>query len=151
MPPQIKRLTLVFAVFFLLFLTARYFLVPESFGEYGHYRGLALGENLEKTPGYAGQKACEDCHSDITELKAGNVHASLSCETCHGPGTEHINSTDSVIPMQVPRTREFCALCHAKNAARKAGNVVQVDIAVHNPDQKCIECHNPHNPWEQIK
>jgi excinuclease UvrABC ATPase subunit len=151
MPPQIKRLALLFAIFIGLFLVARHFLVPKSFGEFGHYRGLALAENQARAQKYAGQKACADCHQDMVDLKAPNVHKSLSCETCHGPGFDHVNSTDSVIPMRVPKTREFCATCHTKNAARRVENIVQIDVKEHNPDQKCIECHNPHNPWLNLK
>ena len=151
MPPQIKRLALLFAIFIGLFFVARHFLVPKSFGEFGHYRGLSLAENQALTPKYAGQKACADCHQDMVDLKSPNVHKSVSCETCHGPGLAHVNSTDSILPMRVPKEREFCAVCHTKNAARKAGNIVQVIVAEHNPGQKCIECHNPHNPWKDLK
>lgn len=151
MPPQIKRLALIFAIIIGLFLVARHFLVPKSFGEFGHYRGQSLIENQAKMPKYAGQKACADCHQDIVDLKSPNVHKSLSCETCHGPGLEHINSTDSIIPVRVPKNREFCEMCHTKNAARKKDNIVQINITEHNPGQKCIECHNPHNPWLTIK
>lgn len=151
MPPQIKRLALLFAIFIGLFFVARYFLVPESFGEFGHYRGLSLSENQAKSPKYTGQLACADCHQDETDLKAPNVHQSLSCETCHGPGMDHINSTDSIVPMQVPKSREFCATCHTKNAARKTDNIVQIDPAEHNPEDLCTECHNPHNPWQDLR
>jgi len=34
MPPQIKRLLPLFVVFIGLFLLARHFLIPESFGKY---------------------------------------------------------------------------------------------------------------------
>ena len=151
MPPQIKRLALLFAIFIGLFLVVRHFLVPKSFGEFGHYRGLALTENQARPMKYAGEKACAECHQDMADLKAPNVHHSLSCETCHGPGLEHAQSTDSIKPVRVPKDREFCALCHTKNAARKADNIVQVDLKAHNPEEKCIECHNPHNPWLNIK
>jgi hypothetical protein len=151
MPPQIKRLALLFAIFIGLFFLARHFLVPESFGEFGHYRGLSLGENQAYAPKYAGEKACADCHQDMVDLKSPNVHKSLSCETCHGPGLLHVNSTDSILPMRVPKDREFCELCHSKNAARKADNIVQINVTGHNPGQKCIECHNPHNPWKDLK
>lgn len=151
MPPQIKRLALIFAIFFGLFFVARHFLVPESFGEFGHYRGLSLSENQAKTIKYAGQKACADCHQDMTDLKTEGVHHTISCETCHGPGMEHVNSTDSIMPVRVPQDRDFCALCHALNPARTNENIVQVNITEHNPGEKCIECHNPHSPWLTIR
>ncbi len=79
MPPQIKRLALLFVLFIGLFLTLKYFLTPKSFGEFGHYRGLSIQENIAKVPDYAGQKACADCHQDVLDLKAANEHAPLSC------------------------------------------------------------------------
>jgi len=151
MPPQIKRLALLFAIFIGFFFVLRYFLVPESFGEFGHYRGLSLVENQAKMPKYAGQKACADCHQDMVDLKAPNEHKTVSCETCHGPGLAHVNSTDSIIPMLVPKSPEFCARCHAKNAARKSDNIVQINVKEHNPGENCTECHNPHSPWQNIK
>ncbi len=151
MPPQIKRLALLFVIFIGLFFVARYFLVPESFGEFGHYRGLSLVENQAKLPKYAGQLACADCHENETNLKAQNEHKSVSCESCHGAGMDHINSTDSIIHMQVPKSREFCAACHAENAARKTDNIIQIDVAKHNPEGLCFECHNPHSPWQNLK
>ena len=34
----------LFVLAFLVFLVVRHFVVPKSFGEYGHYRGAAIGE-----------------------------------------------------------------------------------------------------------
>jgi hypothetical protein len=44
-PPQIPRLALAFGVFITLFLVLRHFLVPETFGEYDHYRAVSLIDN----------------------------------------------------------------------------------------------------------
>lgn len=149
MPPQVKRLALLFAIFIGLFLVARYFLVPKSFGEYGHYRGLSLVENQDQEPKYAGQKVCNDCHDDLMAVKAANDHKTISCETCHGPGLIHANNPDT-LPLR-PAGREFCAKCHSLNAARKAENIVQVNPEEHNTGQNCTECHNPHDPWEKMR
>ena len=152
MPPQIKRLALLFVLFIGLFLTLKYFLTPKSFGEFGHYRGLALEEGKVKVPEYTGQKACNECHEDMMVLKMANEHATLSCETCHGAGRVHISSTDSVVVSPtMPRSREFCGICHAKNPARKAGNIKQIDMKEHNQGELCTKCHNPHNPWQEMK
>jgi len=53
------------------YLVARYFLTPNSFREYGWYRGEALGEIASRPPVYAGKKACDECHSEILEKLAG--------------------------------------------------------------------------------
>jgi hypothetical protein len=149
MPAQIKRLALLFGLFLAIFLVARYFLVPKSFGEYGHYRGLSLTENQEKQPRYAGQDICQECHDDVFGLKSANEHSTISCETCHGPGLVHTENQDS-LPVK-PSRREFCAKCHSLNAARSATNVAMINPDEHNTGQDCQTCHNPHSPWENMK
>ena len=44
MPPQIIRLVLLTIGIVCVYFTARFFLVPASFGQLGHYRGNALQE-----------------------------------------------------------------------------------------------------------
>jgi hypothetical protein len=151
MPPQIKRLALLFALFIALFFVVRFLLLPESFGEFGHYRGQSLVENQEVVPKFAGEKACSECHQELADLKASGVHWSVSCETCHGPGLAHVRSTDSIAPVEVPKGREFCALCHLLNAARTRADIVQISLETHQPGENCTHCHNPHEPWQNIQ
>jgi hypothetical protein len=147
MPPQIKRLLPLFVIFIGLFLLVRHFLIPESFGKYGHYRGLAIDENAAVLPHYSGKAACAECHDDMAAFLESDAHAGLSCETCHGPGLDHVNFADSV-DMFKPSGREFCGLCHTKNPARNKKVITQVDLKDHYPENDCIKCHNPHKPWE---
>jgi hypothetical protein len=146
-PPQLKRLAIAFAIFIFLFLLVRHLLVPKSFGEYGHYRGDALidAANLPELH-YAGQAACLDCHADIDYLKQQDVHSEINCETCHGPGLLHTEMGDTT-KITKPSSREFCGRCHSMNAGKRKEAVFQVDLKEHNPGKKCIECHNPHQPW----
>ena len=146
-PPQITRLALAFAIFIFLFLLVRHFLVPESFGKYGPYRADALIDNGQVEIHYAGQNACFECHQDVEDLKLMDVHSEVHCETCHGPGQKHVVSGE-LSDIIKPNSREFCGLCHSKNAARKQDAVFQVDLKEHNVEKKCIDCHNPHQPWE---
>jgi hypothetical protein len=146
-PPQLKRLAIAFAVFIALFLFARNLLVPDSFGQYGHYRGDALIENALPEIHHAGQQACFDCHQEIEDMKQKDVHKTIHCETCHGPGQKHVLSADAADIIK-PDSREFCGVCHEKNAAKKQTAIVQIELAKHNTEKKCIECHNPHQPWE---
>jgi hypothetical protein len=149
MPPQLKTLLPLFAAFILLFIVARHFLVPESFGEKGHYRFNSIEENKEKALIYAGKESCTECHAENAALIQSDVHATLSCETCHGPGNAHC-SDPKTMKMDLPRERENCGKCHDFNPSR--GKIIQqVDIKVHHIEKiRCIECHNPHAPW-QIK
>ena len=146
-PPQITRLALAFAIFITLFLVVRKLLVPDSFGEYGHYRGDALIDNTLPEIHYSGQQACFDCHQEIEDQKQTDVHKDIHCETCHGPGQKHVESADAADIVK-PSSREFCGVCHDKNAARRLDAVNQINLNEHNTGKECIECHNPHEPWK---
>lgn len=147
MPPQLKRLLPLFVAFVFLFLFVRYFLIPDSFGEHGHYRFNSVDENKNKELHYAGKTLCFECHEEQAISLESDLHASLSCETCHGPGLTHSNSEDAA-NILVPVDREFCGLCHSSNSSRKKSVIVQIDLTEHNIEKNCIDCHNPHMPWE---
>lgn len=149
-PPQLTRLTIAFAIFISLFLLLRHFLVPDTFGQYGHYRGASLEDNAAVEIHYAGQKACLECHQDIEDLKIQDVHSDIHCEICHGPGQKHVISGEAS-DILIPSGREFCGSCHSMNAARPKDAVFQVDLAEHNIGENCTECHNPHQPWAMLK
>ena len=149
-PPQIPRLAIAFAIFISLFLVLRHFLVPESFGKYGPYRADSM-KDYELLPiHYAGQEACFKCHQNIEDLKATDVHSDIHCETCHGPGEQHAQKGDTTGYIR-PGGREFCGRCHILNAAKKKDAINQIDLNKHNPGKNCLECHNPHQPWEMKK
>jgi hypothetical protein len=149
-PPQLSRLAIVFAIFISLFLLLRQVLTPSSFGQYGHYRGDSLKENAAREIHYSGHTACFECHQDIEDLKAQDVHATVNCEICHGPGEKHVISNEAADIVR-PAGRDFCGGCHGKNSARAAGAIAQVNLAEHNTGKNCTECHNPHQPWAMLK
>jgi len=148
MPEQLKRLLPLFAIFVILFLIVRHLLTPDSFGQYGHYRGDALKENANKELIYTTKEECFECHSDIAELVEADVHFEISCLSCHGPGLEHVNNPEAD-NIEKDGSREFCGRCHSINPARSTNMIFQVDIKEHYPERKnCIDCHNPHQVWE---
>ncbi|PIR17728.1 MAG: hypothetical protein COV46_02810 [Deltaproteobacteria bacterium CG11_big_fil_rev_8_21_14_0_20_49_13] len=144
MPPQIKRLAVLFAIFIGLFIVARYFLVPKSFGKYGHYRADSVEEVKALPMNYAGSSTCKTCHEDIYKLKASSKHATVACETCHGPAIKHAEDPMNIKPDK-PKGRAFCGLCHTKNYARPK-NMPQIDLEKHNEGMECYLCHNAHDP-----
>ena len=151
MPPQLKRLIPIFIVFIGIFLIIRHFLIPESFGEYGHYRGNTLEDIASQKVVHATKEMCYDCHDDIQAKLENNLHAGISCLTCHGPGLEHAEdpSADNILK---PSGREFCGRCHNINAARPVEMITQIDVSTHNIEiNDCIECHNPHELWEAME
>jgi excinuclease UvrABC ATPase subunit len=149
-PPQLPRLALAFAIFISLFLVLRHFLVPDTFGKYGPYRAAALDDYAKLEIHYSGQQACFECHQDIEDLKAQDVHSEIHCETCHGPGQKHVVTSDT-IDILIPPGREFCGKCHKLNAAKSKDAIIQIDLREHYIDKNCIECHNAHRPWELKK
>lgn len=145
MPVQVKRLLLVFVFFIAISISLKIFLTPESFGEYGHYRGKALVEISGKEAKYIQMDDCAMCHDSIAELKSSGLHESLQCEICHGPGNKHIE--DESNKMAIPEEGQFCMRCHTINAASPKEVIKQVDALEHADGEDCITCHNPHEPW----
>lgn len=151
MPAQINRILLLFFAFIGLFLIVRHFLIPESFGQYGHYRGDSLIENAEKDKIFADAQDCHACHSDILEKLENEMHAGLSCLICHGPGRTHVEDPQ-LGNIAKESGREFCGKCHDIHPARRGDVVFQVDISTHHTEKTdCIECHNPHALWEGME
>jgi hypothetical protein len=146
-PPQIPRLALAFAIFISLFLVGRHYLIPDTFGKYGPYRAAAMDDYSLLEIHYAGQKACLECHQDVEDLKAQDVHSEIHCETCHGPGQKHVESGEAADILK-PTGREFCGNCHSLNAAKNKNAIIQINLKEHYTDKNCIECHNAHQPWE---
>jgi len=148
MPPQLKTLLPLLAVFICLFLAARHFLIPESFGKYGHYRANSLDEIAALPTHYVGKEVCAECHDAEAVMLESDLHKGLTCEVCHGPGSIHVEDQEKGILVK-PGTREFCGTCHSLNAARRTEVIHQIDIKTHNIERaNCIDCHNPHAVWE---
>lgn len=148
MPEQLKRLIPLFALFILIFLIVRYLLLPDSFGQFGHYRGDALIDNQEKEIVYATDESCVDCHSDIAEMLEMDLHSELSCMGCHGPGLKHSLDPENE-KVEKHTDRKFCGSCHMEDPARPTNMVFQVNIHEHHMERTlCIDCHNPHAVWE---
>lgn len=143
-PQQLIPISIGFAAVIAAIILARHFLVPPSFGEYGHYRADVLDEIAALDVSYGGVELCGECHDDIVEAKSGAFHRGLACETCHGPAALHAEAPDEHLPI-VPEGRKTCLLCHGYSAARPSG-FPQVIPERHNVGQTCMECHNPHEP-----
>ena len=145
MPLHLKRLLLTGVVIVSLFLLLKHALTPESFGQYGHYRGNSMGEIAALPIHFVGNKSCESCHDTIVTMKNESYHSDLSCEGCHGAGYKHIENpkTEKLI---TPNSREFCGKCHSINPARPEKAITQQNIKDHHPEDKCVKCHNPHQP-----
>ncbi|MBA4175972.1 MAG: hypothetical protein C0505_05345 [Leptothrix sp. (in: Bacteria)] len=144
MPKHVVRLLALMAIGIVLALLARSFLVPESFGRFGHYRADSIAENAALKPVHRTSSYCLDCHEDEhTKWSAGD-HKSVGCEACHGPARTHPKGGIKTLP--VPKeTIRLCSSCHEQTAGRPAAQP-QIVLAEHAPREECAGCHNPHSP-----
>ena len=133
----------LFVLLFVVFLVVRHYVVPKTFGEYGHYRGAAIGEVGAHPVRFAGHETCEGCHTDILDVKSKGKHAHVNCEACHGALANHAD--DPTIKPVLPDTAVLCARCHTASAA-KPKSFPQVVPADHSNGVSCETCHKPHSP-----
>ncbi len=103
---------------------------------------------------FVGNKACADCHANITRAFPASPHARLhlenapmagqnGCESCHGAGSKHVAAGGGrekfiVNPGKNP---EACFQCHLAEQA-------EFHFPQHHPviegKMNCVQCHDPH-------
>ena len=146
MPLQVKRLLILFAILIGIMLALKFLLTPESWREYGPYRGNSLTEIAAQEAKYVDFETCAMCHDSIANMRMEGEHKTIQCEICHGPGYKHMDDPE-INTMLIPQGRAYCVRCHATNAARPKNIIKQIDAIEHNEGENCITCHNPHQPW----
>ena len=119
-------------------------MLPAALKDRGLQRAAAIEREKAKPIHYVGATMCAACHADQFNMKSAGYHRNLSCETCHGPGSKHVENPGEVKP-PAPRDRKFCPTCHTYNPSRPMG-FPQINPITHNPVEPCITCHNPHDP-----
>jgi len=122
--------------------------------------GLAAATQASPPPsaqtvaGFVGAEVCATCHTEQAEHLAATPHgkgkfASLSahgCETCHGPGSNHVNNPDD--PALQPRIdrlspREQTAVCQK---CHTSGAQFFWHASVHETrGLSCESCHSVHS------
>jgi hypothetical protein len=147
MQPHLKRAFTLLALAVIAFIFVRSMIVPQSFGQYGWYRGDSVIDNRNFPVEHAGSASCgeENCHKTIYSIWSGSGHKTLNCETCHGPSQKHASNV-RIMPAPANDSRDYCGLCHFERAARPS-NFPQIDPETHGENLKCTYCHNPHKPW----
>ncbi len=147
MQPHLKRAFTLLAFAIIVFILIRSLLVPDSFGQYGWYRGDSVVELRNLPINYSGSAICgeDDCHKNIYSVWANDRHKTVNCETCHGPSEKHVfNPREKLTPAN--DSREYCGLCHFKRLARPE-KFPQIEDETHGENLRCVYCHNPHKPW----
>jgi DmsE family decaheme c-type cytochrome len=104
------------------------------------------------------RQICADCHDEENEDIAEGYHVRVpdqkglqSCETCHGPGKEHVESEDSAKITHPARLsgkaqRQLCATCHEEQILDHGGPL-EVLLAA---GKKCSTCHRIHEPKDLV-
>jgi predicted CXXCH cytochrome family protein len=103
---------------------------------------------------YSGNQACADCHASYVLRFPGSPHARLhvegapaggqsGCESCHGPGSEHIEAGGGRgrFILNPGRDPAACFQCHAEIEA-------EFHLPARHPvvegRMNCVQCHDPH-------
>ncbi len=103
---------------------------------------------------FVGSESCSTCHEDISKdfkfathsrqlAKGKNAEeAGVGCESCHGPGSLHVESGGKKGTIINPRkSPETCFQCHLDKRA-------EFSLPHHHPvlegKMSCADCHNPH-------
>ena len=141
---HLLRLAAIFVAGFVLFVVVRTILVPDDFGEYGHYRAGALDDNRQRPLRHAGMSACVECHDDVVKSRAGGGHETVRCEACHGPLAAHADDPSAQAP-ELPNPVTVCLKCHLPSMAKPA-KFPQVDPSEHADNEPCDTCHVAHSP-----
>jgi Tfp pilus assembly protein PilF len=154
---------------------ARATLVETRYLRSRHKRGLALSPGFpeEKPSNYetalgralspSFEKKCLDCHG---RPDATNASGGVRCESCHGPGRQHVDAVAAGKPrsgivnparLSVDHAMDSCAGCHSGfsplsdplpddllisnqvNALKSSECYLQSGAAIH-----CTNCHDPH-------
>jgi len=104
---------------------------------------------------YVGAETCAECHDTVAKGLASSPHgkdgfAKLSahgCETCHGPGSRHVEDPDNVAlrpridTLDARAQSAICQNCHSggKQFFWHGGRHEQKGLS-------CLTCHSVHSP-----
>ncbi len=114
----------------------------------------ALEANTTTIPGaeYVGMETCATCHEEVvknyrleshygTSLEEGEKIKGEACESCHGPGSLHVDGSSDKSKI-IRYSPERCFACHADKKA-------QFQLQYHHPvpegQMTCLDCHEMHN------
>lgn len=106
---------------------------------------------------HVGEDTCLGCHTDKTAGYHGSAHgiaadprtprAKLGCESCHGPGAEHVEAggdPTKIVRLAALPPREAsdtCLTCHGR------GQHAAWEGSAHDLRQlSCLTCHSVHDP-----
>ena len=104
---------------------------------------------------FVGNKTCAECHTNYTRSFHSSPHARINissssakvpggigCESCHGPGSLHVNAGGGRRLIVNPRKdSSACFGCHTEQHAEF--NLPQRHPVIEGK-MTCVQCHDPH-------
>ena len=152
---HVFRAAILLLVVLIVMVLGRSLFVPDTWGEFGPYRGAAVAEHRDKPIRHGGNDSCAMCHDVESADHIAGAHATVKCELCHGPVAAHVDLEEGELLAEMPirRSRDLCELCHRRLEARPS-DFPQVNVREHVienggelTDDACFACHDPHSPF----
>jgi len=135
-------------------------ILPNEFGEYGHYRPGAVTDEATRQVRNMTNESCLDCHRNIRKIHLKGVHESVSCEVCHGAYADHVKDDKVIAEMPVVRgddIKALCLRCHNKVIrARPPESIKMIALPEHLEEKNvsthhiCNQCHHVHAPMKWV-
>ena len=151
-------LTLVGALIVAVLL--RPLVLPNEFGEHGHYRPGAVEDEKNRPARNMTNESCYACHKNIRKIHKKGVHESVSCEVCHGAYADHVQDGLVIGEMPVVRgddIKPLCLRCHNEIIrARPPESIKMISLPEHLEQKKvrtdhiCNQCHHVHAPMKWV-
>jgi hypothetical protein len=114
---------------------------------YGYHPEKNAASWASLAPAYADTATCRACHAAQYVPWTAAPHATVSCETCHGPLAAHAADPAAVKPdsliASTSASSNLCARCHERTVGRPAA-FAQQDLSTHYRPWACDRCHDPH-------
>lgn len=138
-------------------VAALWLMIPLGVTCAGLQQGAAPVPAEKKTTAeYVGSDTCQTCHEDLYKSFEQTPHLKTTlknghgCESCHGPGSEHVGGGGDVSkiigfkPLSRQEASTRCLGCHGEARAQRhfAGSVHASN------DVGCLDCHSVHNAKE---
>ncbi len=150
------KLIIALVVVGLAAFIARQVFIPESMGQYGHYRGADIDDQKNIPVRLQTNESCFQCHKPIRTIHKAGVHKTVSCEICHGPYADHVDNGKKIGTLPVKRGQDIiplCLRCHNKIIqARPRESIKVIGFPEHLQEKKvqlthsCDQCHMVHDP-----
>ncbi len=120
------------------------FVATTAYATFGAGHAPANAQTWAIRPLRIATGGCATCHPAEAAEQAGNHHAGIDCQTCHGPANGHPGTDANAIVKVAEPTAAICVQCHTQVEGRPA-SFPQVDLATHwGGGTLCLRCHDPH-------